>query len=70
VNHAGVTRSRPAFKAGWEAEFQLMVITPEYISRDDLQSCLTDAGKRVGMAEIRPTYGRFQIVSYSVGLAE
>lgn len=69
VNRGGVTRERPAFHAGWRAEVQIMVLTPEYISPNDLHSCLSDAGRLVGVADFRPTFGRFRIDSFDVGLA-
>jgi hypothetical protein len=68
VQRAGVTRVRPAFLAGWRAEFQLLVLTPEYISPADLHECLTMAGRLVGIADYRPSYGRFNIVRYDIGL--
>lgn len=64
VQRSGVTRVRPAFLAGWRAAFELQVLTPEYISPADLLACLTDAGRLVGLADFRPTYGRFQIVRF------
>src|SRR5262245_31600499 len=36
VQRAGVTRVRPAFKAGWKARFELQCILPEYIPPDVL----------------------------------
>ncbi len=66
VQRAGITRERPAFLAGWEAEFDLQVLTPEYISPSDLLDVLTMAGRLVGIADYRPTYGRFQVTSFSV----
>lgn len=68
VQRAGITRVRPAFHAGWRATFDLSVLTPEYISPNDLLSVLNDAGRLVGMADHRPTFGRFQVVSYDIGL--
>jgi hypothetical protein len=70
VQRAGITRIRPAFLAGWTAEFQLMCLTPEYISPADLLTVLTAAGRLVGIADFRPSYGRFQITSFSVGLED
>jgi hypothetical protein len=67
VNNAGVTRERPAFHPGWKASVQLLILTPEYISPADLLDCLTKAGQLVGVADYRPTYGRFQVTSFDVG---
>ena len=63
-----VTRTRPAFFAGWRAEFQLLVNLAEYVSPSILLESLTAAGKFVGIADFRPTYGRFAVVGYEVGL--
>lgn len=64
VQRAGVTRTRPAFLAGWIAEFELQVALPDYIPPTDLLSVLVDAGRLVGVADNRPTYGRFQVIKF------
>jgi hypothetical protein len=64
VQRAGITRSRPAFNVGWEATFQLEVLTPEYIRPEDLLTVLTQAGRLVGVGDFRPSYGRFQVVRF------
>jgi len=64
VQRNGITRTRPAIKAGWKAEFQLLVLLPEYIRPADLQDVLTNAGRLVGLADFRPTYGRFLITNF------
>lgn len=64
VQRAGVTRVRPAFLAGWKATVELQVLTPEYIDPAMLLAVLNDAGKLVGVADNRPTYGRFQVVRF------
>lgn len=68
VQRNGVTRTRPAFLAGWRAQIDLQVLTPEYIPPADLLAALNDAGRLVGVGDFRPTYGRFQVVSFDVGL--
>lgn len=68
VQRAGVTRTRPAFLAGWQAEVQLLVQTPEYVSPGDLHEVLTAAGRLVGVGDFRPTFGRFRIDRFDVGL--
>lgn len=65
VQRNGVTRQRPAMNAGWRAEFQFMVNTPEYIDQRLLNAVLTDAGRLVGVGDFRPTFGRFFIKSYA-----
>lgn len=66
VQRAGITRSRPAFNVGWEATFQIEVLTPEYIRSDDLLTVLTQAGRLVGLGDFRPTYGRFVVSNFNV----
>lgn len=66
IQRAAVTRCRPAFDVGWEATFQLQVLTPEYIPEHDLLAVLTQAGRLVGIGDFRPTYGRFQVTSFRV----
>lgn len=66
VQRSGVNRTRPALKLGWKAEFIFLVATPEYIAPLDLQSVLTQAGILVGIADFRPTFGRFCIIRFEV----
>jgi hypothetical protein len=68
IQRNGITRVRPAIKAGWVAEFQLMSNLPEYIRPNDLHDVIVNAGRLIGLADFRPTYGRFQLVSFDVGL--
>jgi hypothetical protein len=65
VQRSGVTRQRPAMNAGWRAEFQFMINTPEYISPQLLHAVLADAGRLVGVGDFRPTFGRFLVKSYA-----
>lgn len=66
VQRAGITRVRPAFLAGWRATVCLQVLTPEYIAPGLLQDVLTAAGRLVGVADFRPTFGRFRIAKFEV----
>lgn len=70
IQQSAVTRVRPAFHEGWKATIQLLVLTPEFISPADLHGCLTDGGRLVGMADYRPTFGRFQVDSYDIGFQD
>jgi hypothetical protein len=70
VQRNGITRVRPALRAGWKAEFDLMVLLPEYISPDALQDVIVNAGRLIGLADFRPTFGRFSIKSYDIGSPE
>lgn len=66
IQRAGITRTRPAIRSGWEASVDLQVILPEYIDRDLLHSVVTRAGMMIGVGDFRPTYGRFAIVGFDV----
>ena len=64
VQRNGLTRSRPAFHAGWKAEFSMQVVLPEYIGPQLLNELAQTAGKIVGLADQRPSYGRFLVTSF------
>jgi hypothetical protein len=64
VNRSGITRTSPGFKAGWEAAFDFDVILPEYVSDEMFHEALSLAGRVIGLAQYRPTYGRFQVVKF------
>lgn len=66
VQRAGVTRTRPAFKAGWSVTMDFLVTLPGYIEPATLHDTLIDAGRLVGVADFRPTYGRFLVTSFEV----
>jgi hypothetical protein len=70
VQRNGVTRCRPAMRAGWSAEFDLLVTLPEYIPPDALQDVLTNAGRLIGVGDYRPTYGRFAVQRFEALAAE
>lgn len=64
VQRNGVTRVRPAMRAGWKAEMQFLVNLPEYIDQAFLLEVLSMAGKLIGVGDFRPTYGRFDVTSF------
>lgn len=66
VQRAGVNRTRPALKAGWKADFDLICLLPEYISPPALNEVVSQAGRLVGLGDFRPTYGRFVITRFEV----
>lgn len=66
IQRNAITRSRPAMKEGWKATFVLMVNLPEYISPQLLNSTIQSAGKLIGLADFRPSYGRFNVVEFNV----
>jgi hypothetical protein len=66
VQRNGINRTRPAMKVGWKATFIVMVTLPEYVSAQTLNEVIAMAGRIIGLADMRPTYGRFNIVSFRV----
>lgn len=66
VQRAGITRIRPALREGWEASFVFMVNLPEYVSPSLLHELLNDAGRLIGLADFRPTYGRFAVTNFKI----
>lgn len=64
VQRNAVTRIRPAFLEGWSAKIELQVALPEYISPEFLNDRIQAAGRLVGVADNRPTFGRYQVVSF------
>ena len=65
VQRSGVTRVRPAMRAGWKAEFLFMINLPEYIDEPFLREVLAMAGRLVGVGDFRPTYGRFDVTKFA-----
>jgi len=66
VMRNGITRSRPGFNTGWRASFILLCNLPEYIDPPLLNSTIAAAGRLIGIADGRPTYGRFVVVEFKV----
>jgi hypothetical protein len=66
IQRNGITRSRPAIKAGWKASFQMLINLPEYIPQNDFHDVLVNAGRLIGLADFRPTYGRFQVTAFTL----
>lgn len=68
VQRNGITRTRPAFFAEWSARFEFLVVTPELIPPSFLRELLDRAGKLVGIADFRPTFGRFSVDAWEIGI--
>lgn len=66
IQRNAITRSRPAMREGWTATFILMVNLPEYVSPDLLNSTIQQAGKLIGLADFRPSFGRFLVTGFEV----
>jgi len=57
-------RYRPAFKEGWTARFQIDIDDPEVVPAERLKEILEFAGRRVGVGDWRPRYGRFLVAEF------
>lgn len=66
VQRAGITRSRPAFDAGWRATVVFQVLTPQYIDVVLFRQVLGHAGRLVGVGDFRPTFGRFSVTGFDL----
>lgn len=66
IQRNAITRARPAMRIGWRATFIMMIALPEYISPQILHEVGAMAGRIGGLGDFRPTYGRFNIISFSV----
>lgn len=67
IQRSAITRVRPAMRAGWKAEFDLMVNLPEYVDQTFLRELLGMAGRLIGVGDFRPTYGRFDVTNFRLG---
>lgn len=66
IQRNAITRCRPAMKTGWRAEFNLLCNLPEYVSPQCLNELIQSAGRLIGLADFRPSYGRFSVIGFSV----
>jgi hypothetical protein len=64
VQRNAVTRVRPAFTAGWRVTFEIMSLLPEYLTPAFVRRLTDDAGRFIGLADFRPTYGRFNLTRW------
>lgn len=66
IQRSAITRVRPAFVSGWQVQFSVMSLLPEYVTPEFLRRLVDDAGKFIGLADFRPTYGRFVVVRWDI----
>jgi hypothetical protein len=64
IQRNAITRSRPAMREGWTAKFVLGIQLAEYIDENLLNSTIQAAGKLIGLADFRPSYGRFIVTNF------
>ncbi len=63
VERHRVVRIRPAFKAGWQLDFEVQVIDDQ-LSDQVLNDVLVLAGKTVGIGDYRPKFGRWIVSKF------
>lgn len=61
VQQSRVIRTRPIFRS-WACSFELE-FDPTLITRDEISTSLARTGKAIGIADYRPRFGRFMVVS-------
>lgn len=66
IQRNGVTRVRPALTKGWKVQIPILCNLPEYIDPPLLNDVIQAAGRLVGVADFRPTYGRFIVTNFEV----
>ncbi len=66
IQRNAITRSRPAMAEGWECTFQLLITLPEYIDEHMINAVIGQAGRLIGLADFRPSFGRFNLTSFNV----
>lgn len=66
IMRSAITRTRPAFKKGWQADFTLISLVPDLVTPEFLRKLVDCAGLLGGLGDFRPTYGRFRVVHWEV----
>ena len=64
VMRAGITRIRPALKAGWKCTATFQINLPEYVPQELFLQTLNEAGRLIGVGDFRPTFGRFVVTNF------
>lgn len=66
IMRSAITRTRPAFRKGWEVDFTLISLVPDLVTPDFLRKLVDNAGLLIGMGDFRPTYGRFRVMRWEI----
>lgn len=66
VQRSGITRERPALGEGWSCTFTVTSLLAEYLTPSIMLRLLGEAGRSVGLADFRPSFGRFDVVAFEV----
>lgn len=64
IQRNGVTRTRPTMLAGWTCEVVFTILLPEYLDEDFVHDLFVQAGRLIGIADFRPTFGRFSVIHF------
>lgn len=64
IQRNGVTRTRPTMLAGWTCEVVFTILLPEYLDEDFVHDFFVQAGRLIGIADFRPTFGRFSVIHF------
>lgn len=64
INRSRIMRARPRFDK-WELSFEIDVID-DRISPEVVKEVLEYAGLYVGIGDLRPRYGRFEVINFKV----
>jgi hypothetical protein len=66
IMRSAITRTRPAFKKGWEVDFTLISLVPDLVTPNFMRNLVDNAGLLIGLGDFRPTYGRFRVKSWEI----
>ena len=66
IMRSAVTRTRPAFKKGWQVDFTLISLVPDLVTPVFLRKLVDYAGLLEGLGDFRPTYGRFKVIQWEI----
>ncbi len=66
IMRSAITRTRPAFKRGWQVDFTLISLVPDLITPDFMRKLVDYAGLLGGLGDFRPTYGRFRVINWEI----
>jgi hypothetical protein len=64
IQRSGINRTRPAMLTGWELSFSVTIFLSEYIDAKMFHKLLSMAGQFIGLADFRPSFGRFVITKF------
>jgi hypothetical protein len=66
ISQSRVMKSRVRIPTGWTASMELLLDT-SLMNFSDLENFIVDAGRRIGVGDYRPKFGRFLVTDISLG---